>query len=205
MDKLARARLARAAVEFNRRAAADLPALVFMTDDDRVGAPASVIASLPSGSLAILRAKKAADRVRLAQDIAHLARARGIYWLVADDPELASRLAAHGVHFPEARIGAAQHWRSIRPQWLITCGAHSLRACMRAASAGANAILLAPVFPTRSHAGRPALGSFRTRCIAQQSRVPVYALGGIDAHSARRLRGAKLVGLAAVGALAEQR
>jgi thiamine monophosphate synthase len=38
--------------------------------------------------------------------------------------------------------------------------------------------------------------------VARQSPVPVYALGGIDNGTAKRLGGAKLAGLAAVGALA---
>jgi len=42
----------------------------------------------------------------------------------------------------------------------------------------------------------------RFRLIANLSPLPVYALGGIDAAGAARLSGARLVGLACVGALA---
>jgi hypothetical protein len=114
---------------------------------------------------------------------------------------LAGRPGADGAHFPEARIGEACHWRAVRSQWLITCAAHSLAACARIARTGATAALLAPVFKTESHAGAETLGPVRLLLIAGQSPVPVYALGGIDQVTARRLQDADLAGLAAVSAL----
>jgi thiamine-phosphate pyrophosphorylase len=125
-----------------------------------------------------------------------------LLWIVADDPELAATAGADGAHFPEARIGDVGRWRALHPRWLITCAAHSLNACARIGGAAADAALLAPVFATQSHADSRPLGPLRTRFISSQSPVPVYALGGIDADSARRLLGARLAGLAAVGALA---
>jgi len=137
----------------------------------------------------------------LAAAIGRIAKERDLYWLVADDPLLAVRAGADGAHFPEARIGEACHWRGLRSQWLITCAAHSLAACARIARAGATAALLAPVFATNSHVGAETLGPVRLRFIAGQSPVPVYALGGIDQVTARRLQDADLAGLAAVRAL----
>jgi thiamine-phosphate pyrophosphorylase len=63
-------------------------------------------------------------------------------------------------------------------------------------------VIVAPVFPTASHPGATTLGAIRLRLIAQQSPLPVYALGGIDAWTVRNLQGAKLAGVAAIGALA---
>jgi thiamine-phosphate pyrophosphorylase len=96
----------------------------------------------------------------------------------------------------------AHHWRAVRPHWLITCAAHSLGACARVARTGANAALLAPTFATESHIGGRSLGPLRLRLVAQQSPVAIYALGGIDASSAKRLENARLAGLAAIGGLA---
>jgi len=42
----------------------------------------------------------------------------------------------------------------------------------------------------------------RARLIAAQINIPAYALGGIDAHSVKRLSCGRFCGLAAVGALA---
>lgn len=62
---------------------------------------------------------------------------------------------------------------------------HSLRELRRAARA--DAVLLSPVFATRSHPGGKVLGPLRWHAIAAHSRVPVIALGGIDARRAARL------------------
>ncbi len=170
-------------------------------DDERVREPLAAVAALPRGSLVIVRCRDAARRKALAAATASLARQGGLVWIVAGDPGLAARTGADGAHFPEAAIGEALHWRAKRPDWLITCAAHSFRACARAARARADAVLLGPVFATGSHIGRPFLGAMRLRLLARQSVIPLYALGGIDEKSAGRLKRAQLAGLAAVGAL----
>src|SRR5260370_2314442 len=134
--------------------------------------------------------------------MSRLARARGLRWIIADDPALAAKSGAHGAHFPEQKLAVAASWRIRRPDWLLTCAAHSLHACARAAGIGADAVLLAPVFATLSHPGRSCIAPPRLRLMANLLHVPIYALGGVDARSAKRLAGARLAGLAAIGGLA---
>jgi thiamine-phosphate pyrophosphorylase len=98
-------------------------------------------------------------------------------------------------------MGEAFHWRALRPHWILTAAAHSLAACAIAKLGGADAALLSPVFPTQSHPGAPHLGATRAMLIARQAPLPVYALGGIDAVTARQLEGSPFVGVAAIGAL----
>jgi len=82
----------------------------------------------------------------------------------------------------------------------VACAAAALVHHLRGAFAQRlRAVLLSPVFATQSHADARALGPCRLRFIAQQSPVAVYALGGVDAMSAGRLKGARLAGLAAIG------
>lgn len=201
-DSLARAQLARAAAALAHAARSPLPALVLMTDDARLPDPRAAIGALPRGSLVVLRAREKARRVALANQFVPLACERGLKWIVADDPALAAQLDADGVHFPERKISHAAHWRALRPGWLITCAAHSLRACLHAKQAGASAVLLSPVFPTASHVGESGLGGPRARLIAQAAPLPAYALGGVDARTARRLAGSAFAGFAAIGSLA---
>ena len=51
----------------------------------------------------------------------------------------------------------------------------------------ADALVLSPVFATRSHPGAPPLGPLRFRLLARQARVPVIALGGMTARRAAAL------------------
>ncbi|HEV2563134.1 MAG TPA: thiamine phosphate synthase [Rhizomicrobium sp.] len=172
-----------------------------MTDDERLPDPAAAARALPKGSTVILRARQKAHRARLAQTLSRIVHERDLVLLIADDPELAIHIRAHGIHLPEAHAAQAAHWRARRPHWLITCAAHSLQACARVRYA--DAILLGPVFATQSHPDAAVLGAIRTRSIASAIRTPVYALGGVGAHTAMLLNGAHLAGIAAIGALAQ--
>lgn len=196
--------MARLAARFEA-AGSRLPGLVFFTDDERVPDPLPSIRALPRGSMVVLRERRGTRRRALASAVSRIARERELVWLVADDPPLAATMRADGVHFSEAKVARAAHWRRLRPHWLITCSAHSAAACARASRMGIEAIFLAPVFATHSHPDRTFLGPQRARMIARQVAVPIYALGGIDAQTAKRLEGAPFAGLAAIGALAVER
>jgi len=77
--------------------------------------------------------------------------------------------------------------------------AHSLREIGMAVRAGADAVLLSPVFATRSHPGARGLGSLRFLMLARRSSLPVIALGGMTQRRFRRL---SVHGWAAIDGLA---
>lgn len=140
----------------------------------------------------------AADRARVAQKLARTCRSRGLPLLIAADPDLARRVGADGVHWPERLLPRARDGFS-----LVTASAHSAAGAAAAMAAGVDACLLGPVFPTRSGAGRDPLGLFRASQIARTASVPVIALGGVNAETSRRLAGRGFAGIAAVDALAD--
>ncbi len=72
-------------------------------------------------------------------------------------------------------------------------------ALFRAARAGADAVLLAPVFQTASHPDSRPLGCLRFAAWCRESPLPVYALGGVSETSRRRLKGSGAAGLAGIG------
>jgi thiamine-phosphate pyrophosphorylase len=194
--------LARAAARLNAQSGhANLPALIFLTDDERTPDPLAAIAALPRGSLVIVRAREDARRRALGIAAARLAQCRGQMLCVAGDARLAAELSADGLHLPESEIAKAGRYRAARKSWLVTCAAHSARAVLRAHLAGAHAVLLSPAFATKSHAGRAAIGLVRLRLIARSSPIPVYALGGIDSDNISQLRDLPLAGIAAIGGL----
>jgi thiamine-phosphate pyrophosphorylase len=196
-DSGGRRRLARVAAHLSLRAGAALPPLVLMTDDERLPDPLAAAKALPRGSMVVLRARDPARRAALAKSLARVARLRGLILLIAGDAMLAR--ATDGMHLPETRAAEAARWRARYPSILITASAHSLSALMRARHA--DAIFLSPIFATASHPNAKPLTTIRARMIAAHARVPVYALGGIDARNAQRLTGSPFAGIAAVGAL----
>jgi len=196
----ARAKLARAASALNV-SAPQLPALILMTDAKRLPDPIAAACALPKGSAIVVRHVRASARAELAAALAPIARDRGLRLLVANDAALADRLGADGLHLSEAHAREAAHWRARRPHWLVTAAAHSANAVATAAAADAHAVLLSPVFATKSQPGREPLGPLTVRAIAQTAGVAVYALGGIDCDNVAQLAGARLAGIAAIGAL----
>jgi thiamine-phosphate pyrophosphorylase len=199
---LNREKLARAARALNaacpRRG---LPALILMTDRVRVPDPVAAARALPRGSAIILRHTDAKTRAALARALIEVARSRGLKLLVAGDVPLAAEIGAHGLHLPEARAREAAHWRALKPAWIITAAAHSARGLTAARIAGADAALLAPVFATPSHPEREPIGLLRARLMAARAGLPVYALGGVNAHTVARLAHASFAGIAAIDAL----
>ncbi len=178
-----------------------LPPLILMTDRQRLANPVPVVETLPRGSAVILRHYEDPGREALAFRLAKICRALGLRLLVADDIRLAARVRAHGIHLPETRIATPPRaWRTNdRKEWLVTAAAHSPRAVMRAARAGAHAVLLSPVFATKSHPGAAPIGPLRFAAWVRNSPLPVYALGGVSVHSARRLASSGAAGFAGIG------
>lgn len=99
---------------------------------------------------------------------------------------------ADGVHGPGAGSGQGRGLR--------TWPAHDRRQAMAGTRAGAGAVFVSPVFPTRSHPGAAALGPVRAARVARGLEVQVMALGGMDARRFRRLRGRGFDGWAGIDA-----
>lgn len=201
--------LARLARDLNARAArrfgpqtCRLPPLLLVTDTRRLPDPLAALARLPRGAAVLLRHYDDPARADLAARLRQETRARGLRLLIGADWRLAVTVDADGVHLPEALIARLPLCRAVRDGWLVTTAAHGLPGLAAAAGLGADAALLSPVFATASHPGQRALGPQRFAALVQAAAVPVYALGGIDAASATRLRASGAVGLAAIGAFA---
>jgi thiamine-phosphate pyrophosphorylase len=164
--------------------------------------PEAAIACLPRGAGVVYRAFGDPSAVETGRRLTRAAHRRGLLLLAGADAGLAARIGADGVHLPEraaARAGALRH---ARPGWIVTCAAHGAAAIVRARRAGADAAVVSPVFASASpSAGRP-LGALRFTQLVAAARLPVYALGGINAATARRLARSGAAGFAATEALA---
>ena len=125
--------------------------------------------------------------------LARIAHKRGVLVVLAGSTGLARTWGADGAYGPAQSLE--------RGKGLRIATAHSLTEIAAANRAGVDAILLSPTFATRSHPGAPALGPLRWRLLAVRAWVPVIALGGMNARSARRLahtRWAAIDGLSTV-------
>ncbi len=143
----------------------------------------------------------ASDAEATARTLAAIARRRGLVLLIGQDAALAARIGAAGVHLPERDAAAARRLKVRYPGWIVTAASHSPRAIRRAEAAGADAVLLSAIFPSRSPSAGAPLGSIRLTRLVRDARLPVYALGGVNARTAARLTATGVAGCAAVQGL----
>lgn len=165
----------------------DVPRIILMTDDERLVDPTPVIPSLPPGSAVIVRSRSAIDRKQRARAISDLCRRRQIILLVSCEVP-PKQLIGDGVHIPEAgrtQWRRCDFWR-LQPR-LITTSAHDLKSAQHAAQWGADAVLLSPLRPTRSHPSGKSLGYWRGATICHHIDIPTIALGGVDQKSMARI------------------
>ena len=155
-----------------------VPQTVLLSDarnDERLE---SAISRLPRGSALVFRHYHlfpAARRARFAV-LRRLCQRRGVLIITAGE---ARGWRSDGHYGAPQTLGRAPGLR------LAT--AHSLAEIGAAVRARASAVLLSPVFPTRSHPGAPVLGPLRFLLLARRSPLPVIALGGMNRARAARL------------------
>ncbi len=125
--------------------------------------------------------------------------------LIGADVALARLAEADGVHLPERLASRAGAIARAHPCWTVTAAAHSLPAARRALAAGAEAVVVSAVFPSRSASAGSPLGPLRFARLVRAAGGPVYALGGVNTKNARRLLASGAVGLAAVDGLSPGR
>lgn len=143
------------------------------------------------GLALLVRRPSSSDR-RVLEEARHLMR-HGVPILMTR-ADLALAIGAAGVHFPERGLGPSEG--RIRPEWIVGVSRHD-HASLRA-STTADYATLSPFGPVEGKG--PALGEDGFRAALHEVPIPVLALGGIDAESAKRALGAGASGLAFIRA-----
>jgi thiamine-phosphate pyrophosphorylase len=169
-----------------------------MTDETRTPDPEADLRQLTPGTIVIFRHYDAPNRPELGRKLARLARRSGLYFVVAGDWRLAQQLHADGLHLPQGMIRRRARFAPRGCGLPVSAAAHDEAAARRAVRAGAGAVLLSPVFATRSHPGQKPLGLLPLARVCRASRQPVLALGGIGPVHIRRLLAAGAAGIAGI-------
>ncbi len=159
-----------------------LPLLWLLSDARNDARLEAALAALPAGSGFVFRHYHLAEPARRARfaALADHARAREHMVILAASPDCARDWGADGIYGAAAQVAGASGL-------LRLATAHDGAEIQAAAAARCDGLFLSPVFATRSHPGARLLGIHGFHVLAQQSRVPVIALGGMDAARARAL------------------
>ncbi|MBX7532723.1 thiamine phosphate synthase [Qipengyuania sp. 1XM1-15A] len=152
-----------------------LPLLWLLSDARNDAGLEEALRALPRGSGFVFRHYHLDPAQRRARfdELAKIARSFGHTVILSGDEDW----GADGSYGPPERLDRG----------LKLATAHNGDEIEQAVAAGADAIFLSPVFPTASHPGARTLGVYGFQVLAQQSPVPVIALGGMNAKRAVEL------------------
>lgn len=173
-----------------------VPNVWLVSDARNDAALERILARLPRGAGLIFRHYHLPPRERRLRfaALARIVRRCGHCIVLSGTAREARAWGADGAYGAPERLAGG-------PLILRLATVHSLHELGKAHRARANAVLISPVFPTRSHPDASALGPVRLRLLATRSRAPVIALGGMNAHRARCIGADKW---AAIQGLAER-
>jgi thiamine-phosphate pyrophosphorylase len=184
-----------------------LPALYAITDGERLGAERllDVLARAAAGGLELIQVR---EKHLGGKDLAVLVRRlrdrlpSGVRLIVNGAVELAARLGLAGVHLGGDVHAVARARASLGPGFAIGYSAHRIEDLDLAASLGADYVSYSPVYrPSSKPSVLPPVGVDGLQRACTRARLPVFALGGVNASRVAELRRAGAAGVAAIGAI----
>lgn len=162
-------------------------------------------ASLHGGARAFqLREKDLEGRelTALAERLLRLIRPAGGRLLINDRIDVTLAVGAAGAHLSRRGFPPAVARRLLGPARLLGVSCHSVAEAEEAQDGGADFILLGPIFFTPSKASYgPPLGLELLRQVRPRIRLPLFAIGGINAANREEVLAAGADGVAVISAV----
>ena len=180
-----------------------LPKIIIIFNEEDFDEKKFLNLKIPKQAAFLLRSYKAKSRKKIAKQLLKFCKMKKLKLLIASDIKLAEDINAHGVHFPEYMIKKKNiiNWVivkniKLRKNWIITTAVHSLQGIKNAEFFDIDAALLSPVFPSKSHKHKKNLGINKFSKIVKKTKLPIYALGGINIKNIKSLLRTDIIGYA---------
>jgi thiamine-phosphate pyrophosphorylase len=139
---------------------------------------------------------------RLAERLLGLTRAVGAALLINDRVDVAMAVGADGVHLTRRSLPPAEARRLLGEGRLIGMSCHSAADVAEAAEAGADFVVLGPIYATPAKAQYgPPLSPGVLREVREAHRLPIIAIGGIKAANVPEVIRAGADGVAVISAV----
>jgi len=179
-----------------------LPKVIIIFDDNFFDKKKFSKLKIPKESAFLLRSYKVKERKKIAKQLLKFCKMKKLKLLIGSDIKLAEDINAHGIHFPEYMIKKNKiNWMIIKnikskKNWIITTAVHSYQAIKKAEFFNVDAALLSPVFQSESHPNKKNLGINKFESIVKKTKLPIYALGGINIKNIKSLLKTDIIGYA---------
>ncbi|MFU8803241.1 MAG: thiamine phosphate synthase [Bradymonadaceae bacterium] len=188
----------------------DLPRLYVITDRESAARGCGDVfealeGALEAGARLIQFRDKGVDPLeswQLGRELTALVAAFHASLLVNDRADLATGLAAAGVHRPTRGLPLHVLREILLDTGLLAMSTHTIEEAHAAEEGGADFITLSPIFPTPSKPGYgPALGLETLRLVSSEIDIPIFALGGVRPDNVRACLDAGAHGVAVMGGI----
>ena len=167
--------------------------------------PDAMLQAVLTGGVDIvqLREKELDDDVitRSARTFRRLCDTYSALFIVNDDPDLAHRCDADGVHLGQNDMPVVEARELLGAEAIIGLSTHSEEQIDVAAPAPVDYISVGPIWETPTKEGRPGVGLGLVEYAAAHSAHPFFAIGGIDPANAPEVVAAGATRLASVRAI----
>ena len=140
-------------------------------------------AALAAGAGVIqVREKKTSDRelTTYGKLVREWTAQAGALFIMNDRPDLALLTDADGVHVGQDELTVREARRIVGPSRLVGVSTHTLEQARQAVLDGADYIGVGPVFPSTTKKFSHLAGLDFVREVAAESKLPAYAIGGIN-------------------------
>ena len=136
----------------------------------------------------------------LARQVLEVCRRMGVPFILNDDPVLAAKTGADGVHVGASDMSVKEARRIMGPDRTVGATAKTLEAARAAEAAGADYLGCGAVFGSTTK-NTTAMSLETLKEITAGVSIPVVAIGGISLENVRKLSGTGIAGAAVVSGI----
>lgn len=149
-----------------------------------------------------MKAAETGSLYEMAAALCPLVHKGGGTFIVNDRCDVAAAVGADGVHLGQDDVPLADARAILGPGKLIGISTHNLAQAIEAQAGGADYIGFGPIFPTATKENPdPVVGVEGLREVKARLRIPIVAIGGINARNAAAVRAAGADCVAVVSAV----
>jgi thiamine-phosphate pyrophosphorylase len=168
--------------------------------------PAAVAAQAIAGGASVIQLRHKEDGKRemlaAARELKELCAEKGVLFIVNDNLDIALAVDADGLHVGQEDLPVAYARRLLPQDKLLGCSARTVADAVRAQADGADYLGVGAMYPTSTaHVNTVVVGPERLREVEQAVRLPLAAIGGIDASNVRAVMEAGAAAAAVISAV----
>ena len=180
-----------------------LPKIIIIFDEKEFIEKKFELLKIPRGSAILFRSYDTKSRKKVAKEVLKFCKIKGLKLLISSDVRMAREINANGIHLPEYMINDQSkiNWKNFKAwktklKWMVTAAAHNKKTLYKIPGHIIDAVLLSPIFLTKSHPKQIHLGVSKLIKMVHEIKIPIYALGGINLKTVQYLKKSGITGFA---------